>query len=92
MIFSSEYHNLKYFNELFTAIENEVDTIKFDREINQSISEIIHLISQLDVFESDTEFKDVFDIVSSSPRMHIKSNPQYITQILSKLVLADKKR
>ena len=45
----------------------------------------------MDVFESDTEFKDVFDIVSSSPRMHIKSNPQYITQILSKLVLADKK-
>jgi hypothetical protein len=91
IIFSSEYHNLEYFNELFTTIENNVDALEFGSETVRNISEIIYLISQLDVFDADFEFRDVFNIVSSSRLMHMRPNPEYITQILSKLVLADKK-
>ena len=91
IIFSSEYHNLEYFNELFTTIENNVDALEFGSETVRNISEIIYLISQLDVFDADFEFRDVFNIVSSSRLMHMRPNPEYITQILSKLVLAGKK-
>lgn len=92
IVFSSEYHNLKYFDDLFTAIDNEIDTFEFESEMTENICEIIYLISQLNIFDDDFEFKEVFNIVSASRMMHVDSNPDYITQILSKIILADKKK
>ncbi|MBR4447976.1 N-6 DNA methylase [Methanobrevibacter sp.] len=89
-IFSSEYHNLKYFDDLFKTIDNEIDTYEYDEEVTKNVCEIIYLISQLDVFELDLEFSDVFDIISASRLAHVSSNPEFITQILSKLVLSEK--
>lgn len=89
-IFSTEYHNLKYFNDLFKTIDNEIDTYRYDEEVTKNVCEIIYLISQLDVFELDLEFSEVFDIISASRLAHVSSNPEFITQILSKLVLSEK--
>ena len=91
VIFSSEYHNLKYFDEFFKAIDDEIDTYEYDNETMENICEIIYLISQLDIFDMDLEFSDVFNILSSSRLSHVSTNPNYITQILSKLVLSEKK-
>lgn len=91
IIFSSEYHNLDYFNDLFMTIDNEIDTFEFNSDQANRIGEIIYLISKLDVFEMDLEFTDVFNIVSQSNLMHVDSNPEYVMQILSKLVLSDRK-
>ena len=91
IIFSSEYHNLDYFDYFFTTIDNEIDTFEFTQEETRSIGEIVSLISQLDVFDSDFGFSDVFDIISASRLMHIDSNPEYINQILSRIVLCEKK-
>lgn len=91
IIFSSEYHNLDYFNDLFRTIDDEIDTFEFNSEQSQYIGEIIYMISKLDVFEMDMEFADVFNIVSQSRLMHVDSNPEYVMQILSQLVLSDRK-
>ena len=90
VMFSSEYHNLKYFDDLFLTVDNEIDTYAYDEEVTKNVCEIIYLISQLDIFDMDLEFSDVFDILSASRLSHVSSNPQYITQILSKLVLSEK--
>ena len=39
----------------------------------------------------DFEFMDVFEVISQSNLMRVDSNPHYIVQILSELVLSDKK-
>ncbi len=91
VIFNSEYHNIKYFNLLFKTIDDEIDTSEFDEELNSAISEIISLISKLNVFDSDFEFREVYDIVASSRFMHVNSNPQFVTQILIAIVLSEKK-
>lgn len=91
IVFSSEYHDLDYFNYFFKSIDNEIDTFRFSREEAHNVGEIINLISQFDVFDSEFEFSDVFDIISASRLLHIDSNPEYINQILSRIVLSEKK-
>jgi type I restriction enzyme M protein len=88
--FSPEYHNIEYFNFLFKTID-DVGNLRFSSEESKNIAEIIYLISKLDISDSNLEFTKVFDIVSASRVMRTDSNPQYITQILSSIVLADKK-
>ena len=90
VLFSKEYHNLKYFDDLFMTIDNEIDTYEYDGEVTRNICEIIYLISQFDIFDLDLEFSDIFDIISASRLSHVNSNPDYITQILAKLVLSEK--
>ena len=91
IMFSSEYHNLKYFEDLFLTIDNEIDTYEYDKEVTENVCEIIYLISQLDIFDMDLEFGDIFNILSASPLAHVGSNPEFITQILARLVLSEKK-
>ena len=90
IIFSSEYHNSDYFDYFFATIDNEIDTFQFTSEEAHNVSEIINLISQFDVFDSEFEFSKVFNILSDSKLMHIGSNPEYINQILSRIVLSEK--
>ena len=91
IIFSSEYHNSDYFDYLFTTIDNEIDTFKFTSEEAHNVSEIVNMISQFDVFDSEFEFSEVFNIIADSNLMHVVSNPEYINQILSRIVLSEKK-
>ncbi len=91
IIFESEYHSIQYFDYLFEAIDREIDIFEFSSEETENIGEIIHLISQFDIFESDFRFTEVFEVISASRLMHVDSNPEYIVQILSSLVLSDKK-
>ena len=91
IVFSSEYHNSDYFDYMFATIDNEIDTFKFTSEEAHNVGEIVNLISQFDVFDSDFEFSEVFSIISDSKLMHIGSNPEYINQILSRIVLSEKK-
>ena len=90
-IFDSQYCAINYFDYLFKIIDDEIDTSEFDSEITENINEIINLISKLDVFDSDFEFSEVFNILSASRLMHIESNPDYIIQILTEIILSDKK-
>ena len=89
-IFSTEYHNLKYFDDLFKTIDNEIDTYEYGKEVTENVCEIIYLISQLDIFDMDLEFGEVFNIIFASRFSRVSSNPEFITQILSRLVLSEK--
>ena len=91
VIFNSEYHNSDYFENLFKVIDDEIDTFEFSDEETKNIGEIIYLISQLNVFDSKFDFKDAFDIISASHLMHINSNPEFVTQVLSSIVSTEKK-
>jgi len=91
ILFNSEYHNLDYFDNLFKTIDDEIDTFEFSDDETKDICEIIYLISKLNVFDLKFKFSDVFDIVSASHLMHVNSNPEFITQILSSIIFSEKK-
>ena len=90
IIFNSESHKLEYFDELFKIIDDEIDTSEFDSQETENICEIINLISKLNALDFDFAFKNVFDIVSLSHLMHVNTNPEYVTQILSSIVSSEK--
>jgi len=90
ILFNSEYHNLDYFDSLFKIIDDEIDTFEWGSDESKNICEIIYLISKLDVFDLKFKFSDVFDVISASRLMHINSSPEYITQILSSIILSEK--
>ena len=90
-IFNSEYHNMQYFDHLFKIVDDNLYRFNFDSETNKTIGEIIYLISKLNVFDDDLEFREVFNIIFTSRLINIDSNPEYITQILSELILTEKK-
>lgn len=91
VLFSSEYHNLDYFNDFFKVIYEDIDVSRLDDSQAKELWNIVVLISRLEVFEKDFPFEDVFNIVSSSQFVHVNLNPELITQILSKLILCEKK-
>ncbi len=91
IIFNSEYHNLKYFKDFFNIIREGIDISQLNDSQVNDLCEIIVLISRLEVTGDEFPFEDVFDIVSASRFVHVNSNPELITQILSKLVVCEKK-
>lgn len=91
VVFSSEYHNREYFKDFFDIINEKIQLSNFPSSDLMDIYEIILLISQLDVSEMEFPYEDVFNIVSTSRFMRIDSNPEFITQILSKIITSEKK-
>jgi type I restriction enzyme M protein len=91
IIFNSEYCNKQYFDDLFDAVSDNVDITRYGIDMIENIEEVIYLISKLDVFEEQLDFSDVFSILSASRMMNVDSNPEYITQVLSTLILCEKK-
>ncbi|WP_405294236.1 N-6 DNA methylase [Methanobrevibacter sp.] len=90
-IFNSEYHNMQYFDHLFKITDEIIHRFKFDSQANKNLCEIIYLISKLNVMEDDLGFDEVFSILSSSRYISTESNPEYITQVLSEIILTEKK-
>ena len=92
IIFRNDSKDKQYFDSLFQVIKEEISVrdYEYDNEMNLAIKEIIYSISQLDVFDAEFEFTKVFDIIASSRLMHVYSNPEYISQILSTLISCEK--
>ena len=90
--FDENSKDKQYFESLFKTLKDElsVKEYEFDNEMDLAIKEVIYAISKLDLFENAFEFRKVFDLISASRLMHIDSNPQYISQILSTLIACEK--
>ncbi|WP_407391615.1 N-6 DNA methylase [Methanobrevibacter sp.] len=83
----------KYLNQIFDAVREEFPFELFaaNSENTQLLKDIIRLISKLNVFDTDFSFSDVFYSVADSRLLKIKSNPEYIYQILSAILASQKK-
>lgn len=79
-----------YFNFIFNAVKDEFpfELYESDSESTRIIKDIIKLISKLDIFDSEFPFSDVFDAAGSSRLLKINSNPEYIYQILSAILVS----
>ena len=91
--FAENSKDKQYFDLLFRTMKKEINIkeYEFDNEMNFTIKEIIFSISKLDLFDNQFEFRRVFDVISKSRMMHIRSSPDYISQVLSTLISCEKK-
>ena len=91
--FAENSKDKKYFDLLFRTMKEELNIkeYEFNNEMNFAIKEIIFSISKLDLFDNQFEFRRVFDVISKSRMMHIRSSPDYISQVLSTLISCEKK-
>lgn len=75
----------KYMNFIFSCVKTD-----FNPQTADLVKDIIYSISQLDIFDGEFPYCDVFDAFADSRLLNVKSNPEYIYQILS-AVLASRK-
>lgn len=83
--FKSKSNEEMYMDILFNSLSTD-----FNTQTTLFIKEIIYHISQLDIFETEFSYCDVFDAISDSRLLDVKSNHEYVYQILS-VVLETKK-
>ena len=90
--FDENSKDKKYFESLFRTLNDElsIKEYEFDNEMDLAIKEVIFAISKLDLFDNVFEFRKIFDLISASRLMHVDSNPEYISQILSTLISCEK--
>ena len=84
--------NEKYIRELFEAIEEDFNFEAYDApsETASTLKDIILSISKLDIFDTAFSFSDVFNSLSDSRLLKTSSNPDYIYQILSAILVSQK--
>lgn len=90
--FDDKSKDKQYFESFFKTLNEELSfgEYDFDNETDLAIKEIVYAISKLELFDNEFEFRRVFDLISASRLMHIDSNPEYISQILSTLISCEK--
>lgn len=92
LIFEDNSNNKKYMDFIFDAVVNEFpfNLYELDLESTTIIKDLILSISKLDVFDSEFAFTDVFEVIGESDILNVNSNPEYIYQILSTILISQK--
>lgn len=92
LIFEDNSNNKKYMDFIFDAVSNEFpfNLYELDLESTTIIKDLILSISKLDVFDPEFAFTDVFEVIGESDILNVNSNPEYIYQILSTILISQK--
>ena len=92
LIFEDNSNNKKYMDFIFDAVVNEFpfNLYELDLESTTIIKDLILSISKLDVFDPEFAFTDVFEVIGESDILNVNSNPEYIYQILSTILISQK--
>ena len=92
LIFEDNSNNKKYMDFIFDAVVNEFpfNLYELDLESTTIIKDLILSISKLDVFDQEFAFTDVFEVIGESDILNVNSNPEYIYQILSTILISQK--
>ncbi len=90
--FGENHGNEKYFKYIFDAVNEDFnfEAYEMENENAQILKDIIRLISKLDIFDGNFHFSDVFNALSDSRVINANSNPDYVYQILSAILVSQK--
>ena len=80
----------KYFNFIFDTVREEFpfDLYEMDSEKADFIKDIIYSIFKLDITDLEFSFSDVFKSVGDSRLLNVSSNPEYLYQILTSILVS----
>lgn len=82
----------KYFNFIFNSIRDEINLNKFEFEGENHliVKDLVYTISKLSIFENEFPFERVFDRVCDSRLIRVDRDPEYITDLLSAIIITKK--
>ena len=92
IIFEDNSNDKKYFDFISDTIREEFsfDLYELDNEGTSAIKNLIRSIYKLDIFDTEFSFTDVFEAIGESDILSVNSNPEYIYQILSTILISQK--
>ena len=81
-----------YFKTIIDAVEKQTKfyQMSYDAEQELLVSNFLLYVSKLDIEESELTFRKCYDLIASSRQIRLMQTPEYITQILEKIILAEK--
>ena len=93
IVFSEENKAEYYFNEIIEILSKQVDSyaLNINDEMNAFMNNYLFSLSKLDVFEDDFTYAQVYDSIAYSLFGRFMSTPDYITDIISKIVFSQRK-
>lgn len=92
IVFSKDNPYEEYFNVIMETVENHAKLYRMDYDSEQGllISNSLLSIAKLNIEERQFSFARVYNLVASSRQIHMASTPEYITQILERIIASAK--
>ena len=91
--FSDENRAKHYFDEIIGILSKQMDlySLNINDEMNSFMNNYLFSLSKLDVFENDFTYAQAYDAIAYSIFGRLMSTPDYITDIISKIVFSQRK-
>ena len=91
--FSDENRAKHYFEEIIGILSKQMDlySLNINDEMNSFMNNYLFSLSKLDVFENDFTYAQAYDAIAYSIFGRLMSTPDYITDIISKIVFSQRK-
>ena len=90
IIFSKDNPFEEYFSTIIETVERQTKfyQISYDEGEVMLISNFLSSISKLDISEKEFPFQKVYEMISSSRQIRLSPTPNYITQILERIIIS----
>ena len=92
IVFSKDNPAQKYFDEIIDMVDNQKKFygLTHDADVSLLISSYLFSISKLDILEQEFTYVQVYNQLISSRQLMISSTPEYISNILARIVSSQK--
>ncbi|WP_406532095.1 N-6 DNA methylase [Methanobrevibacter sp.] len=90
IIFSKDNPFEEYFSTIIETVERQTKfyQMSYDEGEVMLISNFLSSISKLDISEREFPFQKVYEMISSSRQIRLSPTPNYITQILERIIIS----
>lgn len=90
--FPSDSRDEEYFKFIFDSLSAgiNINKFEFEGENHLIVKDLVYSISKLDIFEQEFPFERVFDRICDSKLIRLERDPEYITSVLSDIVISQK--
>ncbi|WP_405304628.1 N-6 DNA methylase [Methanobrevibacter sp.] len=92
IVFSKNNPCEKYFKTIVEYVEKQTRfyRMSYDAEQELLVSNFLLYVSKLDIEESELTFRKCYDLIASARQIRLIRTPEYITQILEKIITTEK--
>ena len=92
IVFSKGNPCEEYFNTIIKTVEmqSKFYEMSYDSEQELLVSDFLLNVSKLDIEEKEFTFQRCYDLMASSRQIRLLRTPDYITQILERIIISEK--
>ena len=92
IVFSPNNPCEDYFNTIIETVEKQTKFYKmsYDAEQELLVSNFLLYVAKLDIEEKEFTFQKCYDMIASARQIRLSQTPEYITQIIEKIVISKK--